>query len=105
MNHFLKGVMRETNMSNDKETPNTEGSNRSSTTTDPNIMELDSDSDMDDLDYDPDDEHAAPQSDEENLKTKTRIAEACDQVPKNHLYNFAQHSVKVFEECLNELPV
>ncbi|KAG2214756.1 hypothetical protein INT45_001352 [Circinella minor] len=36
---------------------------------------------------------------------KTRISEACDQVPRNHLRNFAQHSVKVFEDCLNELPI
>ena len=36
---------------------------------------------------------------------KTRIAEACDQVPRKHLHNFAQHSVRVFEDCLNELPI
>jgi hypothetical protein len=36
---------------------------------------------------------------------KTRIAEACDKVPRKHLFNFAQHFVNVFEDCLNELPV
>jgi transposase len=39
-------------------------------------------------------------SDTEDLKT--RISEACDQVPRKHLYNFAQHSVNVFEDFLNE---
>lgn len=36
---------------------------------------------------------------------KTRISEACDKVPRKHLYNFAQHSVNVFEDCLKELSV
>jgi transposase len=40
--------------------------------------------------------------DTEDLKTK--ISEAYDQVPRKHFYNFAQHSVNVFEDCLTECP-
>ena len=36
---------------------------------------------------------------------KTRIAEACDQVPRKNLHKFAHHSVRAFEDCLNELPI
>lgn len=39
----------------------------------------------------------------ENLKT--RVAEACDQAPRNYLHSIAKHSARVFEDCLNELPI
>ncbi|KAI8874653.1 hypothetical protein K501DRAFT_204105, partial [Backusella circina FSU 941] len=35
----------------------------------------------------------------------TRITEACNSVPSNHLHAFAQHSMNVFEKCLNEEPI
>lgn len=34
---------------------------------------------------------------------KTRIAEACNQVPRNYFHSIAKHSVRVSEDCLNEL--
>lgn len=36
---------------------------------------------------------------------KTRISEACDAVPAQHMKNFIQHSVNVFEKCLNDIPI
>lgn len=36
---------------------------------------------------------------------ETRITEACRRAPRNHLRNFALHSQKVFEDCLNEIPL
>ncbi|KAG1164817.1 hypothetical protein G6F36_013707 [Rhizopus arrhizus] len=35
----------------------------------------------------------------------TRIAEACNAVPSEHLRAFAQHSVNVFEKCLKGNPI
>lgn len=35
----------------------------------------------------------------------TRITEACNSIPPNHLHAFAQQSVNVFEKCLNEEPI
>ena len=35
----------------------------------------------------------------------TRITEACNSVPPNHLHAFVQHSVNVFEKCLNGEPI
>jgi hypothetical protein len=38
--------------------------------------------------------------DKEDLATQ--ITEACNSVPPNHLHAFVQHSVNLFEKCLNE---
>lgn len=38
--------------------------------------------------------------DKEDLAT--RITEACNSVPPNHFHVLVQHSVNVFEKCLNE---
>ncbi|KAG1048491.1 hypothetical protein G6F43_009119 [Rhizopus delemar] len=35
----------------------------------------------------------------------TRITGACNSVPPNHLRAFVQHSVNVFEKCMNEEPI
>ncbi|EIE85106.1 hypothetical protein RO3G_09816 [Rhizopus delemar RA 99-880] len=35
----------------------------------------------------------------------TRVTEACNSVPPNHLHAFVQHSVNVFEKCLNGKPI
>jgi transposase len=35
----------------------------------------------------------------------TRFTEACNSVPPNHLHAFVQHSVNVFEKCLNGEPI
>ncbi|ORE00695.1 hypothetical protein BCV72DRAFT_177917, partial [Rhizopus microsporus var. microsporus] len=35
----------------------------------------------------------------------TRIAEACNSVSPKHLKTFAQHSINVFQKCLNEEPI
>lgn len=35
----------------------------------------------------------------------TRITEACNSIPPNHLHAFVQHSVNVFEKCLNGEPI
>ncbi|KAG1048041.1 hypothetical protein G6F43_009546 [Rhizopus delemar] len=35
----------------------------------------------------------------------TRVTEACNSVPPNHLHAFVQHSVNVFEKCLNGEPI
>lgn len=36
---------------------------------------------------------------------KTRISEACDAVPAQHMKKFVQHSANVFEKCSNDIPI
>ncbi|KAG1138409.1 hypothetical protein G6F37_010538 [Rhizopus arrhizus] len=35
----------------------------------------------------------------------SRIIESCEEVPLQHLQNCVQHSVKLFDKCLNKEPI